>query len=110
MKRIIKEAKKKEDEELGGKLSRDFIENRKLYHRMVKKIRGGEKSQCARVRDVEGNLLVKQEEVETRWKEYFEELMNHSDNRRANITCWGMMNGGGRIEEQTDISKKELSV
>ncbi len=36
VKRLIKEAKSRKDEELGRKLSRDFVSNRKLYHREIK--------------------------------------------------------------------------
>lgn len=37
---MVREAKKKKDEELGRKLSSDFVANRKLYHKEITRIRG----------------------------------------------------------------------
>ena len=78
MKRRVGEAKKEKDEELGRKLSRDFVTNRKLYHKEVKKIRGQQGSDCSKIKSVDGRLLDEKEEVLERWKQYFENLMSCS--------------------------------
>ena len=108
VKRMVRDAKKKKDEELGRKLSNDFVSNRKLYHREIKKIRGEQDNIRSKIRDKDGSVLENEKEVLGRWKEYFSNLMNPREDREAKISCWGMVQGGGRIKEQKGITKKEI--
>ena len=38
IKKLVAERKKLKDEELGSKLSKDFVDNRKIYHKEIKRI------------------------------------------------------------------------
>ncbi len=44
VRRLIEESKRGVDEEFGRKLSQNFSENKKLFWKEVKKVRGGERS------------------------------------------------------------------
>ncbi len=51
---LIKESKRRVDEEFGRKLSQNFRENKKLFWKEVKKVRGGERSGAVRMRGEDG--------------------------------------------------------
>ena len=108
VKRIVGKAKKERDEELGVKLSRDFVSNRKLYHREIRRIRGQQSSNCNRIKDENDRLLERKEEVLGRWRDYFKNLMNAGDDRNAEITCWGMNGGFGVSKKQVNITRNEV--
>ncbi len=44
----------------------------------------------SRIKDSEGRLLTKKDEVLGRWREYFKDIMASGDSREAQISCWGM--------------------
>ena len=90
------------------KLSRDFVSNRKLYHREIRRIRGQQGSNCNRIKDENDRLLERKEEVLGRWRDYFKNLMNAGDNRNAEITCWGMNGGFGVSKKQVNITRNEV--
>ncbi len=50
-------SKRRVDEEFGGKLSQNFSENKKLFWKEVKKVRGGERSRDVRMRGENGELV-----------------------------------------------------
>ncbi len=54
---LIEESKRRVDEEFGRKLSQNFSENKKLFLKEVKKVRGGEKSGDVRMRGENGELV-----------------------------------------------------
>ncbi len=54
---LIKESKRRVDEEFGRKLSQNFSENKKLFWKEVKKVRGGERSGDVRMRGEDGELV-----------------------------------------------------
>ncbi len=54
---LIKESKRRGDAEFGRKLSQNFSENKKLFWKKVKKVRGGEKSGDVRMRGEDGELV-----------------------------------------------------
>ncbi len=58
VKELIEESKRRMDEEFGRKLSQNFSENKKLFWKEVKKVRGGEKSGDVRMRGENGELLI----------------------------------------------------
>ncbi len=69
---LIKESKRRVDEEFGSKLSQNFNENKKLFWKEVKKARGGEKSGDVRMRGEDGELVGGKSELKEIWKSYFE--------------------------------------
>ena len=52
---------------------------------MAKSYRKGENGNIYTVLDKNGNLLVEEEEITNRWKEYFEELLNVDPFEQNNI-------------------------
>ncbi len=54
---LIDESKRRVDEEFGRKLSQNFSENKQLFWREVRKVRGGEKSGDVRMRGEDGELV-----------------------------------------------------
>ena len=72
-----------------------FKENKKLYYKEVRKMRGQRKTVSNMVKDKNGRVLKGEEEVRGRWREHFEEVMGGEVNSgRVTITSFGM--GGGR--------------
>ncbi len=57
VRRLIEESKRRVDEEFGRKLSQNFSENKKLFWKEVKKVRGGERSGDVRMRGENGELV-----------------------------------------------------
>ncbi len=51
------------DEEFGRKLSQNFSENKKLFRKKVKKVRGGERSGDVRMRGEDGELVKGESEL-----------------------------------------------
>ena len=73
-----------------------FMENKKLYYKEVKKMRGGRKTLSERIKDKGGRLLKRDEDVRGRWREHFEEVMGGESEGRVTITSFGM---GGKVGE-----------
>lgn len=107
IKMMVREAKKKKDEDLGKKLSSEFATNRKLYHKEIKRIRGEQDNNCSKTRDKDGRVLESEKEVLGRWKEYFMNLMNPVENKEAKISCWGMVQGRGKIRSKKGYQRKK---
>lgn len=63
---------------------------------------------ASRVRDAEGKMVLNQEEIRSRWKECFEELLVSSDSKGAKITCSGILRDRGRLMKQKNIMRKEI--
>ncbi len=59
------------DEEFGRKLSQNFSENKNLFWKEVKKVRGGERSGDVRMKGENGELVRGESELKGVWKEYF---------------------------------------
>ncbi len=68
---LIEESKRRVDEEFGRKLSQNFSENKKLFWKEVRKVRGGERSGDMRMRGEDGELVRGESELKGIWKGYF---------------------------------------
>ena len=66
-------------------------------------IRGKGREGIGKVRNVDGEVIEDRERVMERWREYFSSL-SAPDRRRANITCWGMEKGSGKIQIQEGLA------
>ena len=108
LKRIIRESKKKVDDEFGAKLSTNFRENQKLFWKEVKKERGGQTCGGEKVKDKNGRLLKEGNAVRERWREHFKDLADVGNRGKAVITCMGMTDGGGRLKVQGPIKRREV--
>ncbi len=68
MRRLIEESKRRVDEEFGRKLSQIFSENKKLFWKEVKNVRGGERSGDVRMRGENGEFVRGESELKGVWK------------------------------------------
>ena len=108
VKQVIRESKRKVDEDFGSRLSQKFEENKKLYWKEVERERGGRKVMSSKVRDEDGRLVKESRAVRERWREYFEGLMSMKNRERAVITCMGMERGGGKLQVQGPIKRRDV--
>ena len=108
VKRAVRRAQKDANERWGRKLAGDFSANKKMFWREVKRSRKGGDVGEECVKDLNGNVLSKSSEVCERWKEYFDGLLNVSENGQAQITA---LTGGsvGRFTRSNDrVREKEV--
>ena len=71
---MVKKAKQKSWEEFGEKMEEDRKGNQKLFYSVLKSIRKGEQKRGKCIRSNQGEILVEDEDIMSRWKEYFEIL------------------------------------
>ncbi|MEL7177812.1 MAG: reverse transcriptase domain-containing protein [Pseudomonadota bacterium] len=107
-KKEVNKARKKKDEEFGTKMGRTFKEDRKMFFEEVRKVRGGRKTICFRIKNKEGRLLRDIEEICNRWKEYHEEMSEDREGGRAIVSCLGMKGGERKVGEQVNIKRREV--
>ena len=96
LKHKVTQLKRQSDERWGKKVSEDFKENKKLFWRQVNEVRKPRERLESRINDRRGKQLTEEAEVADRWKEYFKELLNVSENREVELSVQG---GGGGLEE-----------
>jgi len=110
VKQVVKEEKRRANERWCRNVSEKFDENKKMFWKEVKKLRKGNDSMEARVRDVNGNVLCDDKSVKDRWKEYFDMLLNEEDGREANVVAVGNGRGMPNLGELNDerISRDEI--
>merc|ERR1712002_566357 len=82
----VREKKNAVDERDGVRMSRHFMENKKLFWSDVNRKRDKREQMTMKVRDSEGNMLTEGARVQQRWREYFESLLKVDDERRAQIS------------------------
>ena len=70
---------------MGMSIGNDFKSNKKMFRKEVKSVRKGEQARDEMVMDVNGQKLHDGVEVKMRWAEYFEQILNVADARKANI-------------------------
>ena len=71
-----REAKRNVWVELGEKLEADYGGGRKLLYGIAKRYRKGNREETKTIKDKNGELLIAVEDIEDRWREYFEDLLN----------------------------------
>ena len=110
VKRGAREHKRRANNEWGRRLAGNYSENKKMFWKEVKQLRkeGGKKEE--RVKDRNGQMLNGEEEVNRRWAEHFEELLNFDDNREARITAVAFEGGAPRMERSNreSVTKGEV--
>jgi hypothetical protein len=60
-----------------------------MFGKSVKRRRKPQEKLEVEVKDTNGEILNKNEQVVERWSEYFESLLNVEDDRRAQLTSMG---------------------
>ena len=106
----VKECKLESDERWGQIVSENFSENKKLFWKQVNEVRKPKEKMEVRINDKDGRQLTGEEEVMSRWSEYFEELLNVNEEREVQLTTLGR--GGARSNrknEEVHISGKEVT-
>ena len=85
-KRSVRESKRRANFSWGRRLTGNFADNKKMFWKEVKQQRkeGGKREEM--VKDRNGQLLTKEEEVNQRWAEHFEELLNFNNGTEARVT------------------------
>ena len=109
-KREVKLAKMRADERWGRKLTEDVKENKKMFWKEVKRTRKESSKREEQVKAEDGRMLIRQEEVSRRWGDYFENLLNVSEEGEAEIRAVG---NGTRMKmlgetNETAITKEEV--
>lgn len=109
VKRLVKESKKKVDEDFGARMSKNFKENKKLFWKDVKNKRNCKESMSEAVKLENGREVTEGTEVKERWSEYFDKLLNVDENRDAIVTVLGRAGSKScRIEDERAIDEKEV--
>lgn len=83
---MVKTAKQKSWEEFGEKMEEDSKGNQKLFYTVLKRIRKGEQKRSRCIRSKQGEILVEDEDIMSRWKEHFEEILDAVKQTQENDT------------------------
>ncbi len=89
VKRLVRGSKERVDKEFGRKLLKEYVENKKLFWREVRKEMGGRKSEAYRIRRSDAVIVRRNEEIREVWKSHFEKVINESLGGRAEVTTRG---------------------
>ena len=112
VKRSVRESKRRANNRWGRRLTSNFSENKKMFWKEVKQQRkeGGKREET--VKDRNGQLLTKEDEVNRRWVEHFEELLNFNDGTVASVTPVILGGGVPRMDRTNEeaVNKVEVEV
>ena len=107
VRRLVREIKERVDEDFGRKLSAEYVENKKLFWREVRKEMGGRKSEACRVRS-DGVIVRRNEEIREVWKSHFEKVMNESMGGRAEVNTMGIKVHKERPQTRGRLERSEI--
>jgi len=108
VKRLVRESKERVDEDFGRKLSAEYVENKKLFWREVRKEMGGRKSEACRMKRSDGVIVRRNEEIREVWKSHFEKVMNESMGGRAEVNTMGIKVHKERPQTQGRLERSEI--
>ena len=89
VKKMVKRSKKEVNERLGNKMKEDLNGNLKLFWKEVRKINGSDRNTSSRVKDREGKILIGECRARERWREYFMDLLNVTQDMEMNVNMCG---------------------
>ena len=72
----VKKSKEKSWEEFGRRLDSNYFSANKVFWQTIRRLRGKRSSITYSIKDSDGNILTHENEILSRWREYFEELLN----------------------------------
>ena len=81
VKNLIKAEKGKSWEEFGNKMKENYSENQKLFYSTLKQLRQKKQVQLKNIKDKNGNIIIENEKIMERWREYFEDLTEERQNK-----------------------------
>ncbi len=108
VKRLVRESKEKVDEEFDRKLLAEYVENKKLFWKEIRREMGGRKSEAWRIRRSDGVIVEKNEEIREVQKSRFEKVMNESMGGRAEVTTVGVGIHGEWPHTQGRLERSEV--
>ena len=80
----VKLSKQKTWNDFGIKRESDYRSANKVFWQTIRRLRGRKPTAAVPIRDNKGVLLTSKEDILSRWKEYFEELLNPVSCVKAN--------------------------
>ena len=89
MKQAVKVAKRMADWGWGERFWNNFEGNKKMFWKVVKRVKKYEQARDEMVKDVNGQILRDGAEVRRRWDEYFEPVLIVANVRETNINVVG---------------------
>ena len=95
------QAKTETWKDLGEKLTEDLQKGKKLLYGLARSNRKSKEKQY-NIKDKEGNVLTEQEDIDNRWREYFDELLNAGDEQECQET------DDLEEEENDEITREEF--
>ena len=95
---LIKTAKQRSWEEFGKKMEEDRHGNQKLFYKVLKNIRKGRQGKQRCIKSEQGEILENDTDIMTRWREYFEEMLNGG--QRGRESCI-------QLEQVKEVEKLE---
>ena len=104
-KRKMEEAKRMSNFKWGHDFDRLYEENKKKFWKEVRRVRKGGSRTEETVKDVSGRLL-RGNEARKRWAEYFEELLNVQEDRKADIVSVG----GVQVPVMGEENEREITM
>ena len=72
----VKKSKEKSWEEFGRRLDSNNFSANKVFWQTIRRLRGKRSSITYSIKDSDGNILTDENEILSRWREYFEDLLN----------------------------------
>ena len=69
-------SKEKSWEEFGRRLDSNYFSANKVFWQTIRRLRGKRSSITYSIKDSDGNILTDENEILSRWREYFEDLLN----------------------------------
>ena len=86
---MVKNGKREANKKFGKRMNEDANGNMKLFWKELKKIKGSKKMECLKMKDKSGIYVDGDENVKGRWKEYFEDLLNVTEEKEVNVNMCG---------------------
>ncbi|XP_045471756.1 uncharacterized protein LOC123678663 [Harmonia axyridis] len=83
VKQVTLEEKEKTWRDFGERMEKNYTENRKLFYRVMKNMRKGEKVDNTSIKCKRNRLLVGEKEIMERWKEHFIELLKGNEVKKV---------------------------
>ena len=81
---------------------------KKMYWKEVNGVRKQKEGIEMRVKDKTGKILLEEQKVLKRWSEHFDQLLNVSDEREAQVNAVGLEAREQRVEQPKELEEKEL--
>ena len=72
----VKKSKEKSWEEFGRRLDSNYFSANKVFRQIIRRLRGKRSSVTYSIKDSAGSILTDENEILSRWREYFEDLLN----------------------------------